>query len=119
MGIVVLLETSPGHVIPIEVTEDVTPNLSKLIAPSSTALSDLPEGAEPTSAVGNVIDAMRVLEKGLNDIISSVRTAIAASKPSSWNLELSIGFKGKTSPIPVILAGEANASMKLKIEWKP
>jgi hypothetical protein len=81
-------------------------------------IADLPPGSEAVSAIDSAFDAFTSLQTGLREIVARVAAAIAESKPSTWKLEVSIGFKGKTSPIPVILSGESEAALKLQIEWK-
>src|SRR5436853_7782792 len=80
-------------------------------------IHDLRRGSEAVSAVDSALDAFTSLEVGLRDIVARLGAAVAESKPSSWKLEVSIGFKGKTTPIPVILSGEAEAALKLQMEW--
>jgi hypothetical protein len=79
----------------------------------------LPEGAEQTGAVvDKVVDTMQVLKDTLHSMISTVYEGIKKHQPDEWILELSIGFKGKTNPIPVILSGESEVAMKVTAKWK-
>src|SRR4051794_10626019 len=114
---VVPLKTSEDNVLYVEIDQDsdVVP-----LAPGTRRddLKDLPPGAEPTSAVSTALEAMTSLQTGLRDIVKNIKDAIEDSGPTAWKVEISIGFKGKTSPIPVILSSEADAALRLSIEWK-
>ncbi len=66
---------------------------------------DLPEGAELTSAAEKVRDAMTLLNTTISHTASNIYEGIKKSRPDEWTMELNIGFKGKTHPIPVILSG--------------
>jgi Trypsin-co-occurring domain 1 len=113
---IVPLRTSERHSIYVEMEE--LDSLDARHGRPSDAIPDQPEGSELTSAVEEALDAMSSLKAGLKDIAESIKYAIEASTPAAWKLEVNIGFKGKTSPIPIVLSGEANAALKLQIEWK-
>ena len=106
------LQISLGHTLFVEMEEVELPTTA-----GAPAIQDLPSGSEAVSAVDNALDAFASLEIGLRDIVAKLGAAVAESKPSSWKLEVNIGFKGKAIPIPVILSGEAEAALKLQIEW--
>lgn len=114
---IVPLRTSERHTIYVEMEELDSIDADWRRVGGGRAL-DQPEGSELTSAVGDALDAMASLKTGLKDIAEMVKDAISASAPAAWKLEVNIGFKGKTSPIPIVLSGEANAALKLQIEWK-
>jgi hypothetical protein len=80
--------------------------------------ANLPPGAEPCGAVDYVVDTMRALKGTLGSIAGSVHSSFKESSPDEWGIELNIGFKGTTSPIPVIVKGEANCSIKVHAKWK-
>jgi hypothetical protein len=111
------LRTSSNTVILVQTDGDDVDLGGLSVASSFRAMSDLPDGAEPVTAIADVIDAMQSLRDGLRDIVEHVKVAIEASQPSKWKLEVNIGFKGKSAPIPFVLAGEADASIKLQFEW--
>ena len=103
-----------GHTLFVEMEE-----MEIEIPGSSNAhgIQDLPEGSEAVSAVDRALDAFDALEAGLSGIVAKLRAAVSESKPTTWKLEVNIGFKGKTTPIPVVLSGEAEAALKLQLEW--
>lgn len=79
--------------------------------------SDLPEGAELTSAARKVVDAMKALKDILGGVFDTVHDAIKERAPDEWGIELNIAFKGKVDVIPVIVSGESNASIKVHAKW--
>ncbi|MDD1517934.1 MULTISPECIES: CU044_2847 family protein [Bradyrhizobium] len=117
MKTIVPLSASNGAQFYVEVEDSEADNWVARSEPRSP-LSDQPEGSELTSAAGDAFEAMSSLQEGLRDVIAKIHSALTDSAPSSWKLELNVGFKGKTSPIPVLLSGEANATLKLQLEWK-
>ena len=78
----------------------------------------LPEGATPTAVADKMLNAVEKLQSTLTGVISIVHQSLKDNAPSEWGVELNIGFKGKTNPIPIILSGEANASLKVHAKWK-
>lgn len=109
------VRTASGHTIFVEVVD------SRPLPEEVTAqrIDDLPENAEQTSsAATRVLDTLGELKNTLREISGVIENAFAESAPQAWHLELKIGFKGKGSLIPVILSGEGEAALKLKVEWK-
>jgi hypothetical protein len=115
---VVPLKTSDQNTVYVEVEEGGIEELQLRPEGRSGSITDRPRGSELTSAATDALEAMTSLQAGLRDIVGKIASAISPSNPSTWKLEVSIGFKGKTAPIPVILSGEADAALKLQIEWK-
>ena len=109
---IVPLRTSDQNVVYVEMDEIEFLGPAKK-APHENAISDQPEGSELTSAAEQAIDALKSLKGGLTDIAETIKDAIAASAPAAWKLEVNVGFKGKTSPIPILLSGEANAKSQV------
>lgn len=77
-----------------------------------------PEHSSPCGPVDDAIDALRALEQNIRTLAQTVQASFAAHQPEEWTMELNIGFKGTTSPIPVILSGEASAAIKISATWK-
>ncbi len=48
----------------------------------------------------------------------TVQEGLREYQPDEWTLEINMGFKGKASPIPVILSGEAQGGIKVTAKWK-
>jgi hypothetical protein len=48
----------------------------------------------------------------------NVHASLAEHSPHEWAMEVSIGFKGETQPIPVIVTGSATGSVKVTAKWK-
>ena len=80
--------------------------------------SDLPAGAEPTGVLEDMGDALAQMRDNIEILANRVQEALAESKPSEWSVEINIGFKGKTSPIPFIVEGSADAALKVTATWK-
>lgn len=99
----------------VEVHDDPIPQVVE--TPSGSKIA-LPEGAEPTGAKEFVIDTMDSLRASISAMAATAATAFAESAPAEWSVEFNIGFKGKASPIPVILSGEGSASVKVVAKWK-
>lgn len=77
----------------------------------------LPQGAELVTAGKKIKDTMTMLKDTINSTAISIHDALDSSKSSEYAVEINIGFKGKSTPIPVILSGESNASIKVTIKW--
>lgn len=105
---------TPHGIIYIEVTEgDIPPAISE--NPPNFAL---PEGAELTGFKDRAVDTLKSLRANIIAVASEVNAAFAASAPEEWSVEVNIGFKGKVNPVPVIVSGEAEASLKVVAKWK-
>jgi hypothetical protein len=113
MGAIHPIETRHG-VIYIEVTEGDAPLLACVREPGAA----LPEGAEPTGTRDYISDALKMLRTNIIAVASEINEAIADTSPEEWAVEINIGFKGKTTPIPVIVSGAAEASLKVTAKWK-
>ena len=104
-----------GRMIYVEMESAEIPNTPKSSKPGP---SDRPEGAEAIGFKDDVIDAMEALKDNIQVLAETVYDSLQARQPEEWSLEVNIGFKGKTSPIPVILSGEASGSIKVTAKWK-
>ena len=105
---------TPDGVIYVEMQEAELPETLGL----QPKMPGLPDGAEFTSALTEkAIDTMRTLKNTLQSTIGSVHEGIKKHSPNEWTLELSIGFKGKTNPIPVIVSGETDVALKVTAKW--
>ena len=62
-------------------------------------------------------DTLEVLKKTLKNVTEIVSDGLGDISPDEFSIELNIGFKGKSSPIPVILSGEASSSIKVNAKW--
>jgi len=109
------IATGDGRRIYVEVDEA---DIADALAAGSGPPADLPEGAEPTGARERVIDAIAALRENIRTMAETVHESLAEHPPAEWSLELSIGFKGKASPVPVILSGETQGSIKVIAKWK-
>jgi hypothetical protein len=78
----------------------------------------LPEDAEAVGFKEDVADAIEALQDNIRELAESVHASLQSRQPDEWTLEMNIGFKGTTRPIPVILSGEASGGIKVTAKWK-
>lgn len=114
------IKISDDQYIYVEMDSDVDElNLPRSKSPTGETWQPTgPEHASPTGPVEDAIDALKCLEQNIKTLAETVRASFQAHQPEEWSLELNIGFKGKTSPIPVILSGEASGGIKVTAKWK-
>ncbi|MCG6941129.1 MAG: hypothetical protein LJE69_07750 [Thiohalocapsa sp.] len=79
---------------------------------------NLPTGAEPTGLGGKLDDAMAMMRNSIGAMARNVHASLSDQSPDEWAMEVSIGFKGETQPIPVIVTGSATGSVKVTAKWK-
>jgi len=108
------LKLSNGKQIFIEVdsSEDIKAN------PSHEHGEDLPEGAEPTGIKDEVTDSISIFRDNIEGIAETVHASLKSIQPSEWTVEMTVGLKGKTNPIPFIVTGEMNGGIKVTATWK-
>jgi hypothetical protein len=109
------LTLADGHSVLVEVQPAELPDPA---GPDAGLPTDLPPGAEPTGLADRLEDAQALLRASIGSMADVVRTSLAEHAPDEWSLELNIGFKGTTQPVPVILSGSAEAALKVKAVWK-
>jgi hypothetical protein len=80
--------------------------------------ANLPAGAEPTAMGEKLDDAMAMLRNSIGAMARNVHASLAEQSPHEWAMEVSIGFKGETQPVPVIVTGSATGSVKVTAKWK-
>jgi Holliday junction resolvasome RuvABC endonuclease subunit len=80
--------------------------------------SDMDAGDSPVGIKSQIVDTLETLQDNIQTLAETVHQSLQAHQPDEWSLELNIGFKGKTSPIPVILSGEASGAIKVTAKWK-
>ena len=84
----------------------------------ATSHSRLPVEAEGTSAKAKAGEAIELLQTHIGAVVDSVTESLKANMPDELTVEMSVGFKGKTSPVPVVLSGEVNGGIKITAKWK-
>lgn len=113
MGEIKRIDLDDGGSIYVEVE-----NIAMPIPTSTYDRGDLPPGAEDCNAVQKAVDTLGSLKGTLSSIFNTVNDSMKENQPDEWGVELNIGFKGTVSPIPVIVSGESNASIKVHATWK-
>jgi len=81
----------------------------------------LPTGAGPAGIGGiggELDDPMALMRNSIGAMARNVHASLAEHAPHEWAMEVSIGFKGETQPIPVIVTGSATGSVKVIAKWK-
>jgi hypothetical protein len=76
------------------------------------------EQADVPLAGDKLADAMTMLRTSIGAMARNVRESLADQSPDEWAMEVSIGFKGETQPIPVVVTGSAAGSVKVTAKWK-
>lgn len=98
--------------------EDVNVDLAEPGASGGLDEEGLPIGAERTSRVSEHIgDALDAIENHVRAFSGVVRRGFESAAPDEFTLEFQIGFKGTSSPIPVVLSGEASGALKVTAKW--
>ncbi len=114
------IQIADNQYIYVEVDENVDDtSLPKSTSPASTDWQPTgPENASSCGPVDDAIDALQTLQNNIGTLANTVYDSFKSHQPDEWTLELNVGFKGKTSPIPVILSGEASGAIKVTAKWK-
>ena len=86
--------------------------------PSGAEFEDTPGDAELINFQDDFNEAVGNLRSTIDALATDVARALENAAPTEWSLEFNIGFKGKASPIPVLLSGEGSAALKLTATWK-
>jgi hypothetical protein len=86
--------------------------------PLAAPTDSLPTGAEPAGIGGELDDPMALMRNSIGAMARNVHASLAEHAPHEWAMEVSIGFKGETQPIPVIVTGSATGSVKVIAKWK-
>lgn len=104
----------------IEVTDtDLEIDDSKLQAPlGGLRPDDRPEDGELVGFHGDALRTFDILKDSIGELTDAVSSAMRDKGPQEWSLAFSVGFKGKLSPIPVILSSEGNAALKITATWR-
>lgn len=106
------IQTADG-VIYVQIA-DATP----VAAPRARQGTAMPDGAEATSAQTLVTDTLTLVRQQITTVSTLVAQAFDKSAPDEWSVEISIGFKGKATPVPFLASGEADAALKIVAKWK-
>ncbi len=117
MGKPGIIELEGGKRLYVEM-EPLDETWEAALSPTARRPSDLPAGAEPTGLLEDMGDALAQMRENIEILANRVQEALAESKPSEWSVEIHIGFKGKTRPIPFIVEGSADAALKVTATWK-
>ena len=86
--------------------------------PAPSSYEDDIEDSHVVGVTDDMYEAVASLKDSINALTSDVAGALEKAAPAEWSLEFSIGFKGKASPIPVLVSGEGNASLKVTATWR-
>ncbi|MCI5223535.1 MAG: hypothetical protein D3924_12905 [Candidatus Electrothrix sp. AR4] len=115
------IELKDGGQLLVEVEEAELP---QAMITGRESISNLPPGTEEigfkdkAKELGDKIkDVNEILRQSLSSIFETVAESVKEKQPDKWGVEVNIGFKGKTNPVPVILSGEANAAIKVHAKW--
>jgi hypothetical protein len=101
-----------GTIVFIEIHELAAPDIG-----GQSSGASLPPGATPTGAADVVVNTFQILKGTLKGVFTAIHSSFHEHAPDEWGAELNIGFKGGTTPIPVLVSGEANVTMKVHAKW--
>lgn len=118
MKLIHKLTSRNGGVIYIEIPDADLEFLENNASHERNSGANLPEGAELTSAQTRIVDTLKALRQSISAVATEVSEAFVEAAPTEWAVEINIGFKGKVNPIPVIVSGGAEASLKVVAKWK-
>ena len=79
---------------------------------------DTPEDGECIGFKEDILDTAAILRSTIGSLASDIEQALDKTGPAEWSIELNIGFKGKTTPIPVLVRAEGDAAIKITATWK-
>lgn len=85
---------------------------------NTSEFEDIPEDARPVGFKEVFQNGIVTLRSSINLLAEDVADSLEKAAPHEWSLEFSIGFKGKVNPVPVLVSGESNASLKVTAKWK-
>jgi Trypsin-co-occurring domain 1 len=114
---VVELQTSAGKTMFVE-TRDVHIARSPRDSNAIPDVKHLPEGSRPVGAHERLAGAIEGVSELIDAAAEIVGQALNRHSPAEFEVELNVGFTGKTQPIPFLVAAEADASLKITITWK-
>ena len=112
-----VIELEGGKKLFVEM-EPLNEEQSQALPSNHRRISDLPADAEPVGVLEDMGDALAQMRDNIEILANRVQEALAKSQPSEWSVEINIGFKGKTRPIPFIVEGSADAALKVTATWK-
>lgn len=105
-----------GTTIYVEVAETTLPAIQ---SSSSTLPSDLPEGAEPTGIIDDIVIGSKLLKETISGTAQSVFDSLKGLQPDEWSVEINIGMKADDMKIiPVLVTGSGEGSLKITAKWK-
>ncbi len=102
----------------VEMEETDIPDLPVGDAPTDSEFEDMPGDARPVGYKEDFRAAVVTLRSSIDALAGDVAEALKKAAPNEWSLEFSMGFKGKAHPIPVLVSGEGNASLKVTAKWR-
>ncbi|QLQ30280.1 MAG: hypothetical protein HZT40_23085 [Candidatus Thiothrix singaporensis] len=105
-----------GATIYVEVQETTLP----AIQPTPSNLpDDLPEGAEPTGIIDDIVIGSKLLKETITGTAQSVFNSLKDLQPDEWSVEINIGMKAEDMKvIPVLVTGSGEGSLKITATWK-
>lgn len=105
-----------GTIIYVEVQETPLPPIR---SPTSTLPDDLPEGAEATGIIDDIVIGSKLLKETITGTAQSVFDSLKGLQPDEWSVEINIGMKAdKMRIIPVLVTGTGEGSLKVTAKWK-
>lgn len=106
-----------GTTIYVEVEETTLP--AAIHSTTSNRPADLPEGAEATGIIDDVVIGSKLLKETITGTAQSVFDSLKGLQPDEWSVEINIGMKAEDMKvIPVLVTGTGEGSLKVTAKWK-
>ena len=105
-----------GTTIYVEVDTTTLPTLPRQ---NQHLPDDLPEGAEPTGIIDDIMIGSKLLKETISGTAQSVFDSLKGLQPDEWSVEINIGMKADDMKIiPVLVTGSGEGSLKITATWK-
>lgn len=99
-----------------ESSQDLSNLIQKSEQPDYTP-SDLPDGAEATGLIEDMIIGSKMLRETIEGTAKTVRESLSALKPDEVEVELNIGFESNDKTLISYIA-KGEGSVKITAKWK-
>lgn len=100
----------------VDIFVEVEP--ANVILPPPRDTNGRPEGSEPVRFEGELADAATLIKNTIVSLTKATMSAIEATNPNEFSVEIGMTFKGEINPIPVLVKTGTEAAFKVTAKWK-